>query len=163
MANLRKLTSSDLTQVRRWWRERWGGDQMIVHGDIFQPEELEGFVAVEEGSWVGLITYYILQAECEITSLDSLQERHGVGTGLIQAVIETARQAKCTCVRVSTTNDNLNALKFYQKLGFELVTIRRNAMDGVRRLKPDIPAIGAHGIPLRDEIELEFLLSTKPH
>jgi len=136
---------------------------MIVHGETFRPEQLDGFVAVDEGSWVGLITYYIQDAECEIMSLDSLQEHQGIGTGLMQAVITSARQANCTRVRLSTTNDNLKALKFYQKLGFELVAIHRNAMDEVRRLKPGVPLIGAHGIPLRDEIELELMLSTDLH
>jgi GNAT superfamily N-acetyltransferase len=160
MANLRRLTPNDLTMVRQWWRERWGGEKMIVHGEVFRPEQLEGFIAVEEGSWVGLITYFIQNNECEIMSLDSLHERQGVGTGLIHAVIETARQANCARICVNTTNDNLNALKFYQKLGFQLVTIRRNTMDEVRQLKPAVPEIGEHGIPLRDEIELELTWST---
>jgi hypothetical protein len=31
-------------------------------------------------------------------------------------------------------------------------------MKETRRLKPTIPEIGNHGIPLRDELELELLL-----
>ena len=60
--------------------------------------------------------------------------------------------------RQSTTNDNLNALRFYQKRGFVLVAVHRNAMEQARKLKPEIPLIGNDGIPLRDEIELEMLL-----
>ena len=37
-----------------------------------------------------------------------------------------------------------------------LITVHRGAVDRSRgNLKPEIPAAGAHGIPLRDEIELE--------
>ena len=53
----------------------------------------------------------------------------------------------------------MNALRFYQKRGFELFAIHRNALDISRKLKPEIPMIGNDGIPLRDEIELEMLLN----
>ena len=56
-----------------------------------------------------------------------------------------------------TTNDNLAALGLYQKAGWRLATLRRGAIDDARRrLKPGIPEIGQHGIPLRDELELEL-------
>jgi hypothetical protein len=46
----------------------------------------------------------------------------------------------------------------YQKRGFVLVAIHRNALAQSRKIKPQIPLIGDHGIPLRDEIELEIPL-----
>ncbi|MGW8250920.1 MAG: GNAT family N-acetyltransferase, partial [Anaerolineales bacterium] len=57
-----------------------------------------------------------------------------------------------------TTNDNLPALRFYQKRGFHLVALYPNALAESRRLKPEIPFKGLDGIPLRDEIELEMLI-----
>jgi ribosomal protein S18 acetylase RimI-like enzyme len=160
MATLRRLTPADLAQVRQWWRARWAGEMVVVHGAVIHPDPLDGFVAVDEGNWVGLITYYIEAEDCEIVSLDSLKENQGIGTALVRAVIEAARQAGCRRVHLVTTNDNLTALKFYQKLGFALAVIHRNAMDAVRRLKPEVPMIGEHGIPLRDEIELELKLTS---
>ena len=42
-----------------------------------------------------------------------------------------------------------------QRRGFRLDAIHRGAVDDSRsRLKPEIPVVGAYGIPLRDEIEL---------
>jgi ribosomal protein S18 acetylase RimI-like enzyme len=90
--------------------------------------------------------------------LDSLREGQGVGTTLIQAVVEEARKRNCKRVFLITTNDNLNALGFYQKRGFELVKINRGALLETRKLKPGIPLIGENNIPLRDEIELEMML-----
>jgi hypothetical protein len=58
-----------------------------------------------------------------------------------------------------TTNDNLHALGFYQKRGFRLVAVHSNALAASRKIKPSIPDFGMHGIPLRDEIELEILLT----
>ena len=158
MVEFRPLSAKDSIKVREWWLERWGGETMIVHGEVFQPDSLDGFVAQEDDRWVGLITYRIHQDECEILSLDSLKPQRGTGTRLIQAVIQKAHEAACRRVYLSTTNDNLDALKFSQKIGFALVTIRRNAVDEASKIKPGIPLIGENGIPLRDEIELEFLL-----
>ena len=53
-----------------------------------------------------------------------------------------------------TTNDNLRALRFYQRRGFRLKELRPGAVNDARRLKPQIPLYGADGIPMRDEIEL---------
>ena len=54
-----------------------------------------------------------------------------------------------------TTNDNLDALRLYQRHRFRLVEVRPGAVDLARRAKPSIPAVGAYGIPLRDELILE--------
>jgi hypothetical protein len=60
-----------------------------------------------------------------------------------------------------TTNDNVAALRFYQKRGFTLAALHKNALEQSRRLKPQIPLLGLDGIPLRDEIELEIFLMSR--
>jgi ribosomal protein S18 acetylase RimI-like enzyme len=91
-------------------------------------------------------------------TIDTKQSSRGIGTALIEAVKNAAREANCKRLWLITTNDNLNALRFYQKRGFVLVAIHRNALARSRQLKPEIPLVGAGGIPLRDEIELEMVL-----
>jgi DNA-3-methyladenine glycosylase I len=56
-----------------------------------------------------------------------------------------------------TTNDNIDALRFYQKRGYEMKTVHRYAMEVSRKTKPQIPFEGKYGIPIRDEIEMEKL------
>ena len=104
---------------------------------------------------LGLVTLHIGESECEITTLNSLSESLGVGTALVEAVETWAREAGLERLWLVTTNDNLEALKFWQKRGYELVTIHRNAIAEARRIKPQIPITGLHGITIRDEIELE--------
>ena len=58
----------------------------------------------------------------------------------------------------TTLNDDLDALKFWQKRGFRLVSAYLNAMEAARKLKPQLPVAGENGIPLRDEIEMERIL-----
>ena len=91
-------------------------------------------------------------------TIESTKPGIGIGTMLIKAVTQTAREAGCKRLWLITTNDNLHALHFYQKRGFRLVTVHRNAVDAARQLKPRIPLIGNDQIPLHDEIELEMML-----
>ena len=158
-SDLRRLTPVDLSRLRQFWIEHWGSEEMIARGKVYRPEQLEGFVVEEEDKWMGLITFLIEDDECEVTSLDSLRPGKGIGTRLMEVVMEEARAKKCNRIFLITTNDNLNALGFYQKRGFEIVTIYRGAIGESRRRKPSIPLIGMNGIPLRDEIELEIRLA----
>lgn len=156
--DLRRLTQSDLPRLRQFWKENWGDEFVIAHGVIYHPDTLDGFVAFAGNEWIGEVTFHISGNDCEIVSLDSLRPGQGIGTLLIDKVIEEARAKGCHRIFLITTNDNLNALGFYQKRGFELVAVHRGAVNESRKVKPGIPLIGNDGIPLRDEIELEMSL-----
>jgi GNAT superfamily N-acetyltransferase len=83
-------------------------------------------------------------------------EDNGRLVGLLTEVKRIARRAGCKRLRVITTNDNVDALRFYQRRGFRLAALRAGAVEDARaRLKPEIPWTGANGIELRDELELE--------
>ncbi len=110
--------------------------------------------STQAGELAGLITYTLRGQECEITSLNSVEEGKGIGTALIQAVEDAARAHGCSVLKLTTTNDNLKALGFYQKRGFVLSRLLPDAVTRARALKPEIPLIGYAGIPIRDEIEL---------
>lgn len=157
--SVRRLVPTDLPRLRQFWMEHWGGEEMISRGNVYRPEQLEGFVIEDENEWIGLLTFLIQDDECEITSLDSLREGQGIGSLLIDKAIEEGRLRNCGRLFLITTNDNLNALGFYQKRGFEIVTIYRGAIHESRKKKPGIPLIGYNNIPLRDEIELEIILN----
>jgi GNAT superfamily N-acetyltransferase len=129
---------------------------MVVRGELVDMTILDGFVTYEGEKIIGLVTYKINGIECEIMSLDSMVEKQGIGTALVNKVIETARENKCTKIKLITTNDNINALRFYQKLGFDMTKLYHNALDISRKLKPSIPLLGEFGIPLKHEIEFEM-------
>ena len=156
---LRPAAEADRLWLRQFMRDHWSGELMISVGRRYYPAENPAFLAEREGRIVGVITYEFLRDECEVTSLNSLQAGGGVGTALLERVISEARARGCRRLWLITTNDNLNALKFYQKRGLRLAALYPGALDETRRLKPQIPLIGENGIPLRDEIELEFILT----
>src|SRR5262245_981853 len=109
---------------------------------------------------LGVATYVLGDAECELLTLHADTRFTGVGSALVAAVAGVARRASCTRLWLVTTNDNVDALRFYQRRGFRLVLLRPGAVDESRRtLKPEIPVTGDYDIPLRDELELELDLS----
>jgi len=82
----------------------------------------------------------------------------GAGTALLDAVVEHARASGWRRLWLITTNDNTDALRLYQRAGWEWVAWHRDAVTDSRALKPELPEIGAHGIAIRHEIELEYPL-----
>ena len=155
---VRPLTKEDSKWVRQDIIQYWGDEVVVAHGKIYHLDTLPGLVATLKGNRAGLLTYSIKDQSCEIVTLDSSKPGIGVGTLLISAVTQAAREAGCKRLWLITTNDNLDALRFYQKRGFTLVAVHRNAVDDSRQVKPSIPVIGNDGIPIHDEIELEMLL-----
>jgi GNAT superfamily N-acetyltransferase len=128
-------------------------------GELVHPLDHPALVAeTVGGQLLGMLTYVPGRdwTQCEILTLHADEQWHGTGTALIGAVRLLARRQGCTRLWVITTNDNVDALRFYQRRGFRLVTVHHGAVDRSRAsLKPEIPQLGAYGIPLRDEIELE--------
>jgi ribosomal protein S18 acetylase RimI-like enzyme len=156
--NIRPLQELDHLWVADLIGKRWGSVRVVTRGRVHVVTQLPGFVAVRARERVGLITYRISEDECEIVTLDSLIERVGIGSALLDQVKAAARSQSCKRLWLITTNDNVHAVRFYQKRGFALAAVYRNALEVSRRLKPEIPLVGIDGIPLRDEVELEMLL-----
>jgi ribosomal protein S18 acetylase RimI-like enzyme len=137
----------------------WGADFIVSRGRKIFAAQLPGFCAAgPTGERLGLVTYEITGAECQLVTLHALRPYKGIGTALTAAVREVATAAGCRRLWLITTNDNLDALRFYQRRGFELVAVHRDFREVARRLKPSIPLEGNFGIPIRDEIELELRL-----
>ncbi len=155
---IRPVNKDDHTWVASLLTEHWGSARMITRGKVYQADELPGFVAVKGDKPAGLITYRNEGNECEITSMNSLVEGIGVGIALVEEVKKTAGLADCRRLWLITTNDNMKALRFWQKRGFSLVAVYPKAVEEARKIKPEIPFIGNDGISLRDEIELEIIL-----
>jgi GNAT superfamily N-acetyltransferase len=124
-------------------------------GELVHPLDHPALVAeAADGHLLAMLTYVPSRdgRQCEILTLHADEQWRGAGTALIEA----AGQQGCTRLWVITTNDNVDALRFYQRRGFCLAAVHRGAVDRSRALlKPEIPVAGAYGIPLRDEIELE--------
>jgi GNAT superfamily N-acetyltransferase len=155
---IRPLEDHDRTWLHQFVLDRWGAPIVVGHGHVYRVADLPGFVALEDGEPVGLLTYSIERDACEIVTIDSIREGLGIGSALIEAITRAAREAGCRRLWLITTNDNLRMLRFGQRRGFSLVALRPRAVEESRKLKPEIAQLGLHGIPIRDELELELRL-----
>jgi GNAT superfamily N-acetyltransferase len=157
---IRAVDRGDLTFVREECERHWGGPQIWSLGRMFRADELPGFVAMLDGQRAGLVTYSVTPGgyQCEIVTLSARVERRGVGRLLLETAVEAARGAGCARVYLTTTNDNITALGFYQKRGWRLAALHKGLVDAARARAPSIPTVAPNGIPIRDEIELELWL-----
>ena len=133
----------------------FGAPVVVSRGVLRDPLTLPGFVARVDGVRRGLATYRVEDDECELVAIDG----PGVGAVLLYATVGQARLMGCRRIWLVTTNDNIRALRFYQRQGWDLVALHRDAVTHARRLKPSISELGMDGIPIRHELELELRLS----
>lgn len=151
-----RISSSNRNLVNAFIKQHWYTTTMIIRGKEIDMTKVDGFYFRDGKTIIGLITYIVYNNTLEITSLDSLQENQGIGSELVETVIHEAKERNLQKIVLITTNDNINAIRFYQKRGFDMTHLFRNAMDISRKLKPKIPLIGENSIPLRHEIEFEL-------
>ncbi len=147
----RKIAPHDKESVRKIIKENWSSDLVVVHNTVFISSNLPGFIAEENGNIIGLITFNIENNNCEIVTLNSMKENCGIGSELINLVKEEAHNNKCSLLWLITTNDNLQTISFYEKRGFTLTEIKKDAVNESRKIKPEIPLVGLNNIPITDE------------
>lgn len=155
---IRRTDESDrpwMLQIARGW----GADFVITRGRKVFPAEIEGFAAIDKtGQKVGLVTFEVDGEECEVVTLDAFTKHSGIGSALMKRVEDEAVERGCRRLWLITTNDNLDAIRFYQRREYVIAEVYVNAIQISRRLKPSIPLVGNYGIPIRDEIEFEKYL-----
>jgi ribosomal protein S18 acetylase RimI-like enzyme len=156
--HLRMKTEEDQAWCAEFLTSQWGSTQVASRGRLQDTHPLPGFIAESQGVPVGLLTYHIEDTACEIVTLNSRFEKRGIASALLDAVEKEAIHHACRRIWLITTNDNIPALRFYQKRGYTFAAVYPNAVHSARELKPEIPERGWQGIPIRDEIEFVKIL-----
>jgi len=157
----RDITIRPLTDDDREWIQEFlkpgGAIFIITCGRKVFPHTLPGFMAIDtDGKRVGLATYELMGDSCELVTLDALTRWSGIGTALIEKVAQAAREGGCRRLWLMTTNDNVDAIRFYQRRGMRLLEVHAGALDESRKRKPSIPNVGFYQIPMRDEVLFEM-------
>lgn len=160
-----KVAIKTVTEVEKDWVMKvvrgWGADFVVSRGRKIYPTELDGFYAESQSKEkLGPATYEIQGDQCELVTLDAFEPFSGIGTLLLQRVAQAARKAGCQRLWLITTNDNLDAIRFYHRRGLSLAAVHLRAVDESRKIKPSIPKIGSYGIPIRDELKFEMTLDS---
>lgn len=159
---VRERTAADDTWVMTALTGEWGSTAVVSRGRLHRADRLPGLIAESGGQRVGLLTYEIRGGALEVVSLQAAVRRLGVGRALLEAARGVARRAGCRRLWLVTTNDNREAMEFYRALGLRHVATHRGAVREARELKPEIPATGAGGVPIEDELEFAEDLGEGP-
>ena len=85
---------------------------------------------------------------------EALQGR-GIGRALVAAAIALAREDGRATLVVATATADIGNLRFYQRLGFRMRAIERDAFTPATGYPPDLEA---DGIPVRDRVWLDLAL-----
>ncbi|HEU0213529.1 MAG TPA: GNAT family N-acetyltransferase [Jiangellaceae bacterium] len=158
MVDVRPVTDEDRPAVVDILTRSWGATSVAAHGVLHDAATLPGLIATQSGRAVGLLTVQVEDGDWEVVTLDAVDSGRGIGTALLRSVEQAARAAGARRLWLITTNDNTRALRFYQRGGFDLVALHRDAVTRSRAtVKPSIP-LEVDGIPLRHELELERIL-----
>ena len=156
---VRDATPADRPAVDALHDAAWGGQLVVGHGRAFDLRTLPALVADgPDGRLAGALAYEIAGGALEVVSILADPPGQGTGGALLDAAVGLARATGANRVWLVTTNDNLDALRMYQRHGMRLMRLDPGAVDRSRAVKRGIPFIGAYGIPLRDELTLELRL-----
>jgi GNAT superfamily N-acetyltransferase len=158
---VREATAADAEAVAEFLG-RHGSAVVARHGELLDPTAHPALLTEDGGRLTGLLTFVVAGTDCEVLTLHADPPRAGAGTELIEAVAQLAADRGCERLWLITTNDNVDALRFYQRRGFRLTGLHPGAVDRSRReLKPQISEVADNGIPIRDELDLERPLAQR--
>ena len=152
---IRPLTLYDLESAMAQVAEQFGSSRVVSRGVLHEARDLPGLIAVRDGANAGLLQYHLEGDGLEVVILIATERRLGTGRRLLEAVEPIARDAGCRRMWLITTNNNTDAIAFYQAIGWRQAAVHGGAVDAARRLKPEIPEHDDQGRPIRDEIEFE--------
>ena len=152
---VRRVIDSYRPEVKVFLTEHWGDSRLINSYSDHEGSQLPGFAVFNDGFIVGLVTYHIDGDSCEMVSINSTLSGRGIGSMLLRSLEDEATQEGCKRIWAITTNDNLEAMRFYQKRGYELKAIHFDSIASLRLKKPAIPLVAENGILLKSEVEVE--------
>ena len=150
---VREAIDADGAAIRALFERDFGHTNVVAFGETLDLYQMPALVAVTREEPSGALAYRLLGNALNIVALatDPMSQRSGVGGHLVVEAELLARRLKLGRVIVATTNDNLPALYFYQRRGYQLTDL----VAGGATSKSPQARPGFAGIPVRDEIRLE--------
>ncbi|HEX7171584.1 MAG TPA: GNAT family N-acetyltransferase [Candidatus Limnocylindria bacterium] len=157
--DVRDFEPRDRDWARRLIGDHQGGDHRVARlGELLDPLAQEGIVAELDGRPVGLLTVHESDRGLEVVSLHSEAPGLGAGTRLLETALRVAAASAAPRLWLVTTNDNVDAVRWYLRRGMRVAAVHAGAVGRDRvALKPHLPERNPeNGIPVRDLVELEI-------
>jgi GNAT superfamily N-acetyltransferase len=155
--DVRAASGAERARAVEMLAEHWG-NPIVARSQIYPVEQCDIFIA---GDFAGLAAVSGRDRPiAELVAINAFTRHRGIGSALLQSIVDSLQGF--AVLRLTTTNDNLDALRFYQRRGFRLQALRPGAVDAARAYKPTISAVGQYGIRIRDELDLVLELKVLP-
>ena len=154
--NIRPVTPEDREWIAEMIGTAFGSARLISNEHLLEDASLlDGFVAEIDARPIGCALVDDVDGDTELVALVTTYRGAGVGAGLLDAVVERGKRDGWKRLGLVTSNDNTDAIRVYQRAGWDWTEFRRDAITRVRAHRPEIPELGQHGIPVRHEIHFE--------
>ncbi len=154
---VRPITPADRDWIAETISSAFGSVRLISNEKLIEDASLlDGFAVEHDGRPIGCALLNVVEGSAELVALVTTYRGAGAGSALLDAVVERARWEGWSRLWLITSNDNTDAIRMYQRSGWDWIDFRRDAISRARAHKPEIPELGNHGIPVRHEIEFEY-------
>ena len=156
-AKIGKLrTDVERNAIRELVQQFWGEQEQITFDRKLTIAELPAFVAKVRDKVIGFVAFTETDNSIIVAALGMLPKYQGSGLGrkLVTKVEATAKKMGKMKLLVSTSNDDLPALAFYQTIGFQIIEVKPNVI--AEKHGQVLKGIG--GLPIKDELRLQKLL-----
>jgi N-acetylglutamate synthase-like GNAT family acetyltransferase len=130
---VRNATTTDVSWIERVLTVHWGGRVTVVNEQTIDLLSLSTLVAGKQDG----IAIFKVAPQAELLLLHAMQINVGIGSALLNHLTLRLFEQRVKQLWVTTTNDNLQAIAFYERRGFRLEAVRAGAVDRARRCKPD--------------------------
>jgi ribosomal protein S18 acetylase RimI-like enzyme len=153
----REASATDRLAALELFRRDFGRTSIATFGEVIPLDETSTIVADMQGDISGALAWRPREEALQIVALatDPMWQRSGVGGYLVAEAEMVARRSGVTRVVLATTNDNLPALYFYQRRGYRITEVVRDAWRDHAELTI---GVGFATIPVLDELRLEKTL-----
>ena len=153
----REASAEDRAVALALFHRDFGRTSIASFGEIIPLSETSTIVADMQGDISGALAWKRREDALQIIALatEPMWQRSGVGGYLVAEAEIVARRTGARRVVLATTNDNLPALYFYQRRGYRLTEVVRNAWRDHAELTI---GVGFAEIPVLDELRLEKTL-----
>ncbi|PYR26053.1 MAG: hypothetical protein DMF98_10180 [Acidobacteria bacterium] len=154
---VREATDADRAAARELFARDFGRTKIVAYGEVMDIDQMPALVAVRYADPSGALAYRLHGDALHIVALatDPMWQRSGVGGHLVAEAELIARRLNLRRLVVSTTNDNLPALYFYQRRGYRMTDFVPSSI--IMHTGQEVA--GFAGIPVRDEVRLEKTLA----
>jgi ribosomal protein S18 acetylase RimI-like enzyme len=156
---IHRVTDDDRHWIAETIASEFASARVVSRGRVVDDaSQLDGFVAELDGHSIGVVLWLEVDGDAELVAIVTTYRGVGAGVALLDAVIAHARDVGWKRLWLITTNDNTDALRIYQRAGWNWVAFHRDGVEESRVLKPELPKVGHHGIAISHELEFEYPL-----